>query len=571
MKGYKWGIGLEHETHIYHLPNGSLYNEDGEEEIRDHILINTEEISKLLKNNYKKYGVNLKEARFLDRLLNEFFEYTGRKCNDSWVDKRPPSRMPEFVTNKPFANKHFNYYVNQLQREEKKFLRIVDKYKPIKNKLDYYGNIKQFPYGMSNYFKFPTSSLDKLEYNFHKGKKNDKNITDYAGSYHITMTLPFKETTTNEHFIKEHINFANQIQWIEPLLVAGYFSSDDKAVGSVRKRVRGSYRVVRVAWGNFAGSDVRDFKTGVGRYAVIPTKWRSGLDFYDDDKTKICKKLDINTKMGEKLHKKEPQAISSYSSNMRTFGPLGDEERASGAPMIKPNGIEVRIFDNFDINYLLSLCQILGYIAENSRVHQTPKFVYKNRYWNDSVKKVMKEGWKAELNPKFKEILREMLGLKIKTDSNQVQKLLETVVEELWEKNKNGLWSKMLIDDRSKPPTIPTINKNSWSVGFILKMNRNLKLRNNLLRVLYSSPLKMSLPTFRKNFYKHFKEKQWNTNIEDVLYFLEDFDIVQLKIKNDKIKKIILDEDNFIKLYNLNELLEKYLIYKKPQRELLNV
>ena len=117
----------------------------------------------------------------------------------------------------------------------------------------------------------------------------------------------------------------------------------------------------------------------------------------------------------------------------------------------------------------------------------------------------------------------------------------------------------MLIDNRSKAPEVPTINKNSWSVGFILKMNRDLKLRNNLLRVLYSCPLEMSLPTFRRKFYEYFKKKQWDKNVEDVLYFLKDFDIVELLIKDDKIKRIILNEDEFIQLYNLNKLFEKYL------------
>ena len=45
MKGYKWSIGLEHETHIYHNPlKGKLYDEP-DEEIKDHILVNTEEIT----------------------------------------------------------------------------------------------------------------------------------------------------------------------------------------------------------------------------------------------------------------------------------------------------------------------------------------------------------------------------------------------------------------------------------------------------------------------------------------------------------------------------------------------
>ena len=55
-----------------------------------------------------------------------------------------------------------------------------------------------FPYGMSNYF-----TIDNIKQK------------DYSGSFHITITLPYTIKTTEEKFINNHKNFANQFQWIE--------------------------------------------------------------------------------------------------------------------------------------------------------------------------------------------------------------------------------------------------------------------------------------------------------------------------------------------------------------------
>ena len=93
---------------------------------------------------------------------------------------------------------------------------------------------------------------------------------------------------SSKTFRDMHINFANQMQWLEPLLLTAYFSCDDKAVGTTEKRARGSFRVLRIAWGNFAGSNVENFKKGIGRYANINTYWRDNFNFYEKDKLKPC-------------------------------------------------------------------------------------------------------------------------------------------------------------------------------------------------------------------------------------------------------------------------------------------
>ena len=59
------------------------------------------------------------------------------------------------------------------------------------------------------------------------------------------MTLPhIPGKTTLKEFTDAHSNFANQLQWLEPLLLSAFFSCDQQAPGSIHKRVRGSFRVL---------------------------------------------------------------------------------------------------------------------------------------------------------------------------------------------------------------------------------------------------------------------------------------------------------------------------------------
>ena len=58
--------------------------------------------------------------------------------------------------------------------------------------------------------------------------------------------------------------------------------------------------------------------------------------------------------------------ITSYGTDFRTFGENEKGIRVSGYPMNKPNGIEIRIFDNFDSKYLRNLLFFLFLMIENS-------------------------------------------------------------------------------------------------------------------------------------------------------------------------------------------------------------
>ena len=532
LSNFKWGLGLEHEVHIFHRPHY-----DNKEKIQNFIVFDsdsaiTEIIDKYLKSNNSKISATDKE--FIEKIP---FELSGRKCAGEWVLKRLNTRMPEFVTNQPFARKPVEFYCSQIIEQEYRFLRILDTLPRVKRQREIYGALAGFPMGTCSYIKEPIRKVSqKIKYEFNKDKSGkEKTQTDYTGSYHLTITLPFDDNTKEKEFLKMHQNFANMLQWIEPLLIIGFFSCDPRAMGTKLERVRGSFRVMRVGWGNLAGSDVRKFNEGIGRYSDIKTYWREGLKFHNLSKLKACDRATFRD---------EPGAISGLSSNIRTFGstdPLRPWHRESGAPMNKPNGIEIRIFDSFNPVYLPELCKFIVYLAENSRNHECQDYVYQDKDWIEALQEIMIKGWKAELPKKYVDKLRKNLGLSLKPASLRGCDVLDEVNEKLFKQNRKGDWSFLMLErEYDDAPKIPHINRKSWEMAFFIRLNREETLLEKFNRFIYSIPSneRITFAHFSKLLFKYFPKNLWGKNVEDIAYLLETHSIIRIYIKNNKIDSI---------------------------------
>lgn len=577
LSDYHWGYGLEHEMHVFHKPNFSKTKP-----ITNFILYDSKASRIRLFENFIKGKVRLSETDidFLDEIP---YETTGRLCNGKWVIRKVPYDMPELISNAHacrFGKARDITNMSRAQKDRKKYLfKLLKKDPKTKSQIKKYGELVSFPFGMTSYLKYPENS-GKTIYKF---KKNNKNIDyvrqEYLGSYHVTITLPHLKNISKKKFINMHVNFANQLQWIEPLLLTSFFSCDQKAVGTKYKRTKGSFRVMIIGWGNLAGSDVRKFKTGIGRYAVIPPYWRKDLKFKDINKLKPCYKPSPSAK--------RENGISSLSSNFRTFGspdPNRPDHRESGVGMTVGNGIEFRIFDHFPDVFLKDLSLIIALFAENSRRFKTKQYVYENKAWNDTVHEIMKHGWCAKLKNNYIKDLRKNLNLKINTKSVLAYDVFKCLINELYQKNKNGdffiiMNSTTFIKDKALKkdkyynkfkteelkPILPEINRDSWNFAFYLKMNRNkilLKKFNNFIQDLGPS---LSLSRFENILFKHLSKVNWKKDVENIVYLLEDLDFAKItKEDTGYIKEIKLLDKNIYQIKNFNE---EIISYFSPSRK----
>lgn len=552
---YIWAIGIEHETQMMYYPytqNIKDYEIMKLESVCDYMLKNWSKLHKFyLKqpslNKDAKLLVNTvftqKNFDFLQEIVIRKFESTGRKCNGKWVVKpvhdknNKPVKMPEFVSDSPFKKLPIESYCDQIVKQQNRFTGIIAFHPRLRKKMLKESIPIAFPFGMSNYIKC-----------------DNKLFKDYTGSFHITLTLPFTSKTTNKKFVDNHKAFANMIQWIEPLLVSGFFSGDDKAIGSKEKRVKGPYRVTCVGWGNFAGSDIRKFDKGVGRLTNVPSNWRNGLNFYEKNKTNYCRKV------AKLIQLREPSALSGFSSDFRTFG---GEDHISGYGMSKPNGVELRIFDNIHTTYTSRLCRLLVYVAERSRKHRVSKYVYNDKDWKKTLHNIVEHGWKGKVTLGYLKKIRAIFGLKLKTDSLKSWDILKLFNEELFKNTKSGLWTKLLLKKvYLKPTQLICVNRINLECGFILNLNRNTSLRQKFIKFYNSIPNKLSLKQFSDNFFKIFDNKKFKNDIEDIIYLLETFKVISIKLIKGNIKEIKKKECDVRKIMsvsNLSNILRKQL------------
>ena len=575
-KNYDWGVGAEHEMHLFHISkdrdigkSSILFDSQESTCLLTHKIGSKENGSgaccKILKNMcyhehpevkkklFNKYLIKDKDVNFLKSVP---WELSGRQSSGcDTIMRRMPILMPEIIT-----GSHKNRTMESISEElifmEKKFIDLQMKNPYTKEKVKKYGEIRQLPFGAIETVKVPIKPTSHLK----EYKYQPYSYIDYLGSYHVTLTLPHPKTMKNDKFIEIHQNFCNQFQWIEPLLITAFFTGDPKNIISKDKKIRGSYRIMSTGWGNLAGSDLRKLtkkrdvekvfkkgdprrktkRYGIGRYATVPTYWREGLNFKESKKIMDCDR---------KVMILEPMetAIGMLSSDIRTFGFDYSKDckeyssecpKVSGYPMIKPNGVELRIFDHFNSRHFLDLLRIIVYIAENSRIKQCKKYVYQNDTWKKTLRGIMTNGWRSIITVNYIEELNKNLGLKLELKKKLAFELLLDLNEKIFEKNKDGLYSTLLLEKKYKePPNIPQINRFNWQIRFNLDYSKKIK---SFIKKHMLFKKEMTLLEFKKLFFTHFDKELYEKNLLDIIFAFEsppnnNFKIV---LKEGVIKKI---------------------------------
>jgi len=554
-----WGLGIEHEMQLFHKAKSGMKNTN--------IIYNSQESTCYLtnehdscckpnikpcnnftddikKNKVKDFGLTNDEKRFIE---NTTWELSGRqvkKCDEGKaltnLSKRVPILMPEIITTN-FSNRSIDSIWKELIKLEEHYISIQMKNPHTKQKVAIYGPLVTHLCGSSSEILVPEEpTIKSKEYIFKKDK-----MIDYLGSYHITITLPHTRDISTNDFVKMHQNMAQQIQWLEPLLVTAFFSPTQSAVGnSEHNEPEGSYRVMTIGWGNFGGSDLRKMGTnGLDRGSSYKSSlWRKTLNF------KGTKKLNECAKVAPNQYKKSK---SIHTGDFRTFGIEKDLEkcnklynpsdcvtgRADGKPMAPPFGMEIRIFDHFPSEYLLDLIRIILLIGCNAQRHQPKDYVNSDRRWIIALRSIMRDGWNATVDSKYITALRTNLGLPVNTSSMLAFDIFKQIVHELYEVNKDAYFNKIMNEHPEREPVVPQINRMCWEMAFANKFNINII---KFLKSNFHSNQVVSISEFTKIFKENDPEnfRYLSNDINDLLYAMETNNHVQLELFNGKITNI---------------------------------
>lgn len=579
-----WGLGVEHEMQIFHLGKSVKMNPllahkrqaDLNYEAAN-ILFDSQESTCFISGDDHPSGAccklhpdgtghctyhptgRLKKQIFgtQDKLTNEEQEFlesidweaTGRYakgCKPSQVIvERTPVLMPELVTS-AFKNRTINSIAQEAIFQEEMFIKCQMKNPFTRDKVAKYGPLVTHLCGTVGNIKIPQRpTFIEDDYTL-----EDAFWKDYVGSYHITMTLPHTQNISTKQFVQNHIDCANQIQWIEPLLMTAFFSPDPDAVGKGPKPgIEGSYRVGAVGWGNFAGSDVRVFGThGVTRGAMMESTWRKGLDLAGMERLNKC------VKTAPPQYKK---SVSILTSDFRTFNFVDDEKitdpskkcaelynpndcpKADGAPMSPPFGMEIRIFDHFHSEYLIDLLKIITLLSANADRHPAPNYVYKSKSWIGAMQAIMTYGWNAQLAGEYVAVLRKQLGLELNCKSRNARDIFIALVAELHAINKDSLLVGLMDETAQIAPRVPDVNRQCWELVFHNEyLNTLMKhINTHASRKIYT------LSAFKELIFGNkspFSQERWGHQVDDICYALESKNKVKLTKLNGKVTKVSL-------------------------------
>ena len=549
-----WGLGVEHEMQLFHKARSGMKNTNilfDSQESTCYMTNEKESCCKPYKNKcnnftneakkHKGFGLSKEERHFI---LGTQWELTGRQIKNcekgktyTTTIKRVPVLMPELITTE-FSNRTIDSISKEIIALEDHYVDIHMKNPHTKQKVAKYGKLVTHLCGSHSDILVPIRpTIVSKEYQFEKDR-----MTDYLGSYHITITLPHNRDIEVQDFVKMHQNMAQQIQWLEPLLMTAFFSPTQAAVGD-HNQPEGSFRVMTIGWGNFGGSNVRKMgTTGLDRGSNIRSLWRQGLKF------KGTKKLNYCAKHAQPQYRK---AKSIHTGDFRTFGIEANFKKcnrlynfndcvngkADGAPMKPPFGMEIRIFDHFPSEYLLDLLRIVILIGCNSQRHPAKDYVYRDKKWIDAIRSIMKDGWNANITITFINALRNNLGLVINTNSSLAYDVFKTIIAELYTVNKDAFINKIMNEHPEIEPKVPEINRMCWEMAFTQKFNTQVL---SFVKRHFRDGEEVTMNEFKQMLKKDdiLEYKMWENDLNDLLYALETHNHVSLETFKGKISKI---------------------------------
>jgi hypothetical protein len=176
-------------------------------------------------NNLDLYIKNIREI-FDNELIvddigyDKFYKnlYTLYNNKIPHIDSTKNTNSIEFKTIH-YENMNYEDVLNNLIDLEQTFFYTINNFPIFKKLKDTFG---EFIYHNIGSAKNTISVYDIFNFNYYKIPE------DYTGSYHIWITLPYsnsdRDETSMKKFIENHVNLANKLQLLEPILAAHYTS-----------------------------------------------------------------------------------------------------------------------------------------------------------------------------------------------------------------------------------------------------------------------------------------------------------------------------------------------------------
>jgi len=252
---------------------------------------------------------------------------------------------------------------------------------------------------------------------------NPSNIAIFNnGTYHINITLPtllgpkdengFPSLIDPKLFLEQHKSAIRMFQWIEPLLIATYGSSDPFPNGSKASQ-----------------------RCAVSRYIGIGT-----YDTHTMPEGKIVTKLRRDIRGSA-----EPFWWYTVYHETSAYKPLEEIGMDINYKKHFLHGIELRIFDWFPEKELRSVIETLVYAAQASMKHVEIIEPAMSKLWNDLVVGILQEGDSYILDAKYIAIYEYLLSISLLIKRGTVKTVFSSIRKALHKKYQSGRLAKCFL------------------------------------------------------------------------------------------------------------------------------
>ena len=315
---------------------------------------------------------------------------------------------------------------------------------------------------------------------------------------------------TYSDFHKLHKNWAIGIQWIMPLILSCYSSCDPLSIGDNDKLTELSYRIYISYFAPFIN-----------------------LDDVMNDNIPIERTYEGKEKRNTKIIQLSKDTFD-YENNMYD----GNEFRSEGHGF--KFGFELRIFDNFDIELMGMLLEMLILLADHiAYINKHYTFnPYDNDILNTQIIAILKQGWNTKIESNYIDLLNQQLDIKLDNSKGQDAYTIMNNIYRLLQKtyitkNKSkilgkgiGPYGRHMINRGHGIKNFPNVNRESWNYNFNkLIWNPNTRIKQRITEAISKSNTRDELVVNLQNYLG----ETYDTDIDDIICFLLDKKIINAR------------------------------------------
>lgn len=384
---FQWGLGVEHELILVFSIDNTLDNYINIIETFIQQKLNRKQIQKI-NQLLKKYNKTLK-----------FVVPYYKNINLDFVNQEKTSknkiRMYEIKTTK-YKNVTIKELVEELDSQKRQLTNKVEKY--LEDKFQLKIKVDETPYGSAHLLFFENFRLDThILPKFNELKLS----SDYTGSYHFWITLPYKEKNQIAMYL---------LQTLEPLFSSIFCSPDPKITIDNKPRFSSSFRFANNYFAGFGSSSIYD-------YDSLKLKERK-VKYKDIKPRKIDDETYIDIVIDKLLDSMDDDEYFDYLEFMDIpHNKIGTDFRRRE----EIEGFEFRIFDHFPQKYLESILEIIYLVSCYSYQisNKGLELSIENKGWNQSMANSLLDGYQMKIPLEYIKFISRQFKINKKNLKNQ--------------------------------------------------------------------------------------------------------------------------------------------------------